>query len=276
MIGAFASGRASSASPRYRDARRTGRDLRARQAAVTRRRAAPLLAGRHRAPRRLPRGLCLPRRWPGEPLRGRRRMKAGSPRHAALVERIRTRFRAEDGGLYSTSDEHEALLLRPREGHDGATPSANAMAGARPDPALVSPERVGAPRRGRRAVEAFGVTLMQHPVGFATSLLALDFVRPWTRRARPDRRAGRSPNGGPRSFTGEPLCALCRLRPSRPRRRREQPSTPAGQGARGWSPGALRLPGLHLPPPVTDPAEVPRVLSILGHAEMRNPMTARR
>ena len=28
--------------------------------------------------------------------------------------------------------------------------------------------------------------------------------------------------------------------------------------------------------PVTDPAEVPRVLSILGHAEMRSLLTARR
>jgi uncharacterized protein YyaL (SSP411 family) len=95
----------------------------------------------------------------------------------ALVEQVRTRFRAEDGGFYSTSDGHEALMLRPREGHDGATPAGNAMAALAlirlswhlDEPALRD--------EGRRALEAFGAVLMQQPIGFATSLLALDFVQ---------------------------------------------------------------------------------------------------
>ena len=94
----------------------------------------------------------------------------------ALVERIRTRFRAEDGGFYSTSDGHEELVLRPREGHDGATPSANAMAALAMIRLSYHTNEPALRDEGRRAIEAFGVTLMQHPVGFATSLLALDFA----------------------------------------------------------------------------------------------------
>ena len=45
-----------------------------------------------------------------------------------LAERIRSDFAASGGGFHSTAGHHEALVLRPREGHDGATPSANALA----------------------------------------------------------------------------------------------------------------------------------------------------
>jgi uncharacterized protein YyaL (SSP411 family) len=38
------------------------------------------------------------------------------------------RFRAPDGGFYDTSDDHEALITRPRDLQDNATPSGNAMA----------------------------------------------------------------------------------------------------------------------------------------------------
>ena len=37
-------------------------------------------------------------------------------------------FFSESDGFHSTSRYNETLLLRPREGHDGATPSANAAA----------------------------------------------------------------------------------------------------------------------------------------------------
>lgn len=36
-------------------------------------------------------------------------------------------FAAEDGGFFDTSDEHEALIVRPRNVQDNATPSGNAM-----------------------------------------------------------------------------------------------------------------------------------------------------
>jgi uncharacterized protein YyaL (SSP411 family) len=94
----------------------------------------------------------------------------------ALVEQVRTRFRAPDGGFFTTGEGHEALVLRPREGHDGATPSANAMAAL----AMIRLSyHLGEPalrEEGVRALEAFGAALAEHPHAFATSLLALDFA----------------------------------------------------------------------------------------------------
>ena len=56
----------------------------------------------------------------------------GGERHLAaaqsLAARILADFAAPDGGLFSTSADHEALLVRHREGHDGAVPAANAAA----------------------------------------------------------------------------------------------------------------------------------------------------
>jgi len=193
-----------------------------------------------------------------------------------LVERIRTRYRAEDGGFYSTSDGHEDLVLRPRESHDGATPSANAMAALALIRLSYHMNEPALRDEGRRAVEAFGAMLTQHPVGFATSLLALDFV--WRGPAE-------------LALIGAPddprMMALERSLESR--------FVPyAVYGHHDPAAGASDLPLLRdkalvagapaLYPcrdytcrlPVTDPVEVPRVLSILGHAEMRGLLTARR
>src|SRR5204862_60648 len=61
---------------------------------------------------------------------------------AALAEKIRLDFGAEEGGFFSTARGHEPLIVRPREGHDGAIPSANAAAAmvlARPRPSRRRP-----------------------------------------------------------------------------------------------------------------------------------------
>src|SRR5438445_638126 len=56
----------------------------------------------------------------------------GAPKYleeaASLADRIRKDFAAEEGGFFSTGRGHESLIVRPREGHDGAIPSANAAA----------------------------------------------------------------------------------------------------------------------------------------------------
>lgn len=45
-----------------------------------------------------------------------------------LMEMALAHFRAEDGGFYDTSDDHEQLVTRPRDLQDNAVPSGNAMA----------------------------------------------------------------------------------------------------------------------------------------------------
>jgi uncharacterized protein YyaL (SSP411 family) len=93
-----------------------------------------------------------------------------------LLERIRTAFRAPDGGFYSTAEQHEALVLRPREGFDGATPSANAVA-ARALTRLSY--HFGEPdlrAEARRALEAYGQLIARQPRAFATSLMGLEMM----------------------------------------------------------------------------------------------------
>jgi len=94
----------------------------------------------------------------------------------ALVERIRGTFRAADGGFYSTAEQHEALVLRPREGFDGATPSANAVA-ARAMARLSYHFGDAAWRdEAREALEAYGRLLSQEPRAFTTSLMVLEML----------------------------------------------------------------------------------------------------
>jgi uncharacterized protein YyaL (SSP411 family) len=45
-----------------------------------------------------------------------------------LADTMITHFQTPDGGFYDTSDDHEALITRPRNLQDNATPSGNAMA----------------------------------------------------------------------------------------------------------------------------------------------------
>ena len=44
-----------------------------------------------------------------------------------LAEIVLAEFAAEDGGFYDTGERHEALIVRPRNLHDSATPSASAL-----------------------------------------------------------------------------------------------------------------------------------------------------
>jgi uncharacterized protein YyaL (SSP411 family) len=45
-----------------------------------------------------------------------------------LAETMIAHFQSPDGGFFDTSDDHEALITRPRDLQDNATPSGNAMA----------------------------------------------------------------------------------------------------------------------------------------------------
>jgi uncharacterized protein YyaL (SSP411 family) len=94
-----------------------------------------------------------------------------------LIERMLAEFAAEDGAFYSTAHQHERLLVRQREGHDGALPSPNAVAAR----ALVRLahllDRKEWHKLGLAAIEAHAPTIRRAPRAFATSLEVLDASR---------------------------------------------------------------------------------------------------
>jgi len=88
-----------------------------------------------------------------------------------LLEQFEDR---EGGGFFFTAREHERLILRPKPGHDNATPSGNAVAawGLGRLAALTGEERYA--RAARRTVELFFPAMRDYPAGFAAMAMALD------------------------------------------------------------------------------------------------------
>jgi uncharacterized protein len=112
----------------------------------------------------------------------------------ALIELMQTRFRPQDlvwaqalaavlvnsfedrarGGFFFTSHDHEALIHRPKPGHDNATPSGNGVAAQAlialghlcADPALVD--------AARRTVQLFAGSLAQSPGGYSSLLAGVE------------------------------------------------------------------------------------------------------
>ena len=81
---------------------------------------------------------------------------------------------AEAGGFFFTGRDHEPLILRPKPGHDNATPSGNAVAAWALGRlhALTGEERYA--RAARRTVELFFPAMRSYPAGFAAMAIALD------------------------------------------------------------------------------------------------------
>ena len=94
-----------------------------------------------------------------------------------LGEAILDLFSAKEGGFYSTSRFNETLLLRHREGHDGATPSANGEAALALARLAVFYDRGSFKDAAARAIGAYGVAIERQPRAFSTSLLVQDFLR---------------------------------------------------------------------------------------------------
>jgi uncharacterized protein YyaL (SSP411 family) len=94
-----------------------------------------------------------------------------------LADSLVARFQAGDGGFYDTSDDHEALITRPRDLQDSATPSGNAMA------ASVLLKLAGLTGDSRysdlagQAMSQVQTFASSHPLGFGQWLQALSFAQ---------------------------------------------------------------------------------------------------
>ena len=98
-----------------------------------------------------------------------------------LADAMLERFQDDAGGFHFTSHDHEQLILRPKPGHDGATPSGNGIAArvlARLGHILGEHRYLDA---AERTVRVFHPALSRHPSGFGTLLIALAEVLEPTR-----------------------------------------------------------------------------------------------
>ncbi|HIQ02525.1 MAG TPA: thioredoxin domain-containing protein [Anaerolineales bacterium] len=91
-----------------------------------------------------------------------------------LAEGVLQHFSGPDGGFFDTSDDHEALIVRPRELQDNAVPSGSGMA------TLVLTRLAGLAvemdyaERARVALGPMQPLLARYPLGFGQWLSALD------------------------------------------------------------------------------------------------------
>lgn len=91
-----------------------------------------------------------------------------------LAERVLDHFPAEDGGFFDTSDDHETLIVRPRNVQDNATPSGNGMMARQ---LLRLAAYTGESRYEQAAVNTLRLlseALRQFPQAFGESLSGVD------------------------------------------------------------------------------------------------------
>ena len=95
-------------------------------------------------------------------------------RAGQLADVALSRFRSDDGGFYDTSDDHEDLIVRPRNMQDNVTPSGNAMMAKQ---LLRLAAFTGVDRYHEAAQEVLrklSDAMRQYPQAFAESLNAAD------------------------------------------------------------------------------------------------------
>src|SRR6185503_14478298 len=94
----------------------------------------------------------------------------------ALAQRMGEDFADEAGGFYSTARGHESLIVRHREGHDGATPNANAVAAHVLARLSFHLGRDDLREEAGRALRAYGKAIARQPRAFARSLAVVDLL----------------------------------------------------------------------------------------------------
>jgi uncharacterized protein YyaL (SSP411 family)/aryl-alcohol dehydrogenase-like predicted oxidoreductase len=96
---------------------------------------------------------------------------------ARLVEIIVRDFRDDDtGAFFSTAHQHEELILRKRDGSDGATPAANAVAASALARLAFHLDRDDLQSAAIDAIKAYGRLIAHHPRAFARSLCVVDLL----------------------------------------------------------------------------------------------------
>jgi len=188
-----------------------------------------------------------------------------------LAQAMVEHFRAPQG-FYDTSDDHEALIDRPRHIQDNAVPSGNAMASwvlLRLADLTLETRYVDLAEDNLRSVQQW---LGQYPLGFAQWLIALDHALATRLEI---------------AIIGDPgapdtLAMLAQCAPGYRPHQTIAVGAPAGQGhapspitllqgreQRGGQATAYVCSGQHCYPPVLDPAHLPPLLAAPIHRMVR-------
>jgi uncharacterized protein len=94
-----------------------------------------------------------------------------------LAERILADFSdVQDGGFFTTGKDHESLILRSREGPDGATPSGNAVAASVLARLSFHFAREDFREAATTAIRVYGRLIARYPRAFAKSLCVVDLL----------------------------------------------------------------------------------------------------
>ncbi|MEC9464531.1 MAG: aldo/keto reductase, partial [Myxococcota bacterium] len=98
-------------------------------------------------------------------------------RATAIADTMLSRFGTSEGGaFYTTANDHETLIIRKREGYDGATPSPNAVAACALVRLAAHLGRNDLQNAALSAIEAWGHAVVEMPRAFCKLLQAVDFV----------------------------------------------------------------------------------------------------
>jgi uncharacterized protein YyaL (SSP411 family) len=97
-------------------------------------------------------------------------------RAAALMEETLAHFRDPAGGFFDTRDDHEALILRPKDIQDNATPSGNALAAQALLQLAAYSGNGGWRGRAEEMLRQIQKVAVRYPTGFGQWLCALDFA----------------------------------------------------------------------------------------------------
>lgn len=93
-----------------------------------------------------------------------------------LADVALTHFRSGDGGFYDTSDDHEALIVRPRNLQDNVTPSGNAMMAKQLLRLAAYTAESRYDEAAREILRKLSDAMRQYPQAFTESLNAADML----------------------------------------------------------------------------------------------------
>jgi uncharacterized protein YyaL (SSP411 family) len=93
-----------------------------------------------------------------------------------LADEIITHFGDPDGGFFDTRDDHETLLIRPKELQDNATPSGNALAAYALLQLAAYGDRIEYRNTAEKMLTSIQDSMVRYPTAFAQWLCGADYA----------------------------------------------------------------------------------------------------